>query len=758
MFEPLAGALSDQAPEVREKAAIWLGRLKDSRAFEPLMGAMNEKSGAVRAAAVRSLGWLGDARAVKPLLDALSDDEFVQQEANQALIELGDPEPETRLSTAISSSSLGLRLAAALDLANRHDRRALAPLADVLTQSWDGMKYDHKERKSAIEGLLKFRDADAVPALLFAVGDDDFEVKVVANQALIALGDPQPFERLSRVIEFRHIDEKAALRQAYQRTEPNPEDAKRWMAEDLELRLEAVKALGKSGDLRGIPLFLEVLDSGNEEMRETANQALIDLGDPEPYDRLAKLIRYPGQLGASAAAQLAERGGVCAIEILSRALTDDDPEVKLKAASWLITLSDAPKFDALLILLYDGETWQRKKAAEALGALGDLRAVRPLLGRLCDPDREVRDTASTALMELGDPEPEKHRAVLREQQHDHAIEVLEDWEASGELESIHAVRTLCQLGDPDASSVLKRVMRQWPSDDLAYEVIVALGKLGDPSAIHMLMKPMVDEDAWSVLRGAAEQAVTDIVNKERESGLGYLLEELQYGESVQIAAARLLGELGDESVVEDLKGLTQEEDFNVRAAAEKALQRLESRGISVGTRTELTLRNRIELAGVIQSIELPEGWSEITLDHDSLSQYSVRSFSSPDAPEVLVKVVLRLCKLHLTVGANLAACLSHERTLDQKELDGIIAVLGILGDPKAFMSFTASVEGVNGQKVVWLRGNLANEPYTVNVCFARSASDEYRVEEFWCIAPNALWSRYEPLFATITRSIEWNSG
>ena len=582
MFEPLAGALSDEDPEVREKAAIWLGRLKDSRAFEPLMGAMNDKSGAVRAATARSLGWLGDARAVKPLLDALSDDEFVQQEANQALIELGDPEPETRLSTAISSSSLGLRLAAALDLANRHDRRALAPLADVLTQSWDGMKYDHKERKSAIEGLLKFRDADAVSALVFAIGDDDFEVKIAANQALIELGDPQPFERLSRVIEFPHIDEKAALRQAHQRTEANLEDAKRWMAEDLELRLEAVKALGKSGDLRGIPLFLEALDSRNEEMRENANQALIDLGDPEPYDRPAKLIQYPrSQLGRSAFAQLADRGGVHAIEILSRALTNNDPEVKLNAASALITLSDAPKFDALLILLYDGDTWQRKKAAKALGALGDLRAVRPLLGLLCDDDREVRDTASTALMDLGDPEPEKHRVVLREQQHDHAIEVLEDWEASGELESIHAVRTLCELGDPDASSILERVMEESPSDDLAYEVIVSLGELGAPSTIHTLMKTMVDEDAWSGLREAAEQAVIDIVNKERESGLSYLLEELQYGEPVQIAAARLLGELGDQSVVEDLKGLTQEEDCNVRAAAERALQKLESRGIKI---------------------------------------------------------------------------------------------------------------------------------------------------------------------------------
>ena len=246
------------------------------------MGSVMDKHSEVRESAVRSLGALGDSRAVQPLFDALSDqDAFVRNKANQALIRLGDPEPETRLSIAISSNSPDLRLAAALDLANRHDRRARAPLADVLTQSWDGIKRAHVARKSAIEGLLKFRDTDAVPALLFAVGDDDFEVKVAANQALIELGDPQPLERLSRVIEFLHVDEKAELRQASYRYEyrlNHEAMAKRWIAEDRELRCEAIKALGKLGDPRGIRLLLEALDSRNEEMRKGSQPSADRLG------------------------------------------------------------------------------------------------------------------------------------------------------------------------------------------------------------------------------------------------------------------------------------------------------------------------------------------------------------------------------------------------------------------------------------------------------------------------------------------------
>jgi hypothetical protein len=267
---------------------------------------------------------------------------------------------------------------------------------------------------------------------------------------------------------------------------------------------------------------------------------------------------------------------------------------------------------------------------------------------------------------------------------------------------------------------------------------------------------LVEEETWSGLREAAEQAVIDIVSKERESGLSYLLEELElWWPPRLIAAARLLGELGDESVVEGLKGLTEEENINVRAAARRALRKLGSRGISVGTVTEPTSGNRIEFAGVIASIDIPEGWRETWSDLDF-----AQTFSSPDDPEVQVTVVRKpRGKLPSSVETNLTACLSHEHVLNPRELHGINTGTGMeyLTDPKSFRFCSAGVEEINGRKVICVKVFRATLPCTINVYLVRSPSDAWPIEEIWCEAPTALWSQYEPLFATVTRSIEWKS-
>ena len=49
----------------------------------------------------------------------------------------------------------------------------------------------------------------------------------------------------------------------------------------------------------------------------------------------------------------------------------------------------------------DSDTWQRARAADALGELGDMEAVPPLTKALKDPDELVRQSAARALGVLG---------------------------------------------------------------------------------------------------------------------------------------------------------------------------------------------------------------------------------------------------------------------------------------------------------------------------------------------------------------------
>lgn len=45
----------------------------------------------------------------------------------------------------------------------------------------------------------------------------------------------------------------------------------------------------------------------------------------------------------------------------------------------------------------------REDAADALGEIGDARAVEPLIAALGDPDDDVREAAAEALGNIGDP-------------------------------------------------------------------------------------------------------------------------------------------------------------------------------------------------------------------------------------------------------------------------------------------------------------------------------------------------------------------
>ena len=74
--------------------------------------------------------------------------------------------------------------------------------------------------------------------------------------------------------------------------------------------------------------------------------------------------------------------------------------VQERAAEALGKLGDARAVEPLLARLEDEYEWVRERAAEALGKLGDVRAVEPLLARLEDEERLVRDRAHKSLIAI----------------------------------------------------------------------------------------------------------------------------------------------------------------------------------------------------------------------------------------------------------------------------------------------------------------------------------------------------------------------
>ena len=128
------------------------------------------------------------------------------------------------------------------------------------------------------------------------------------------------------------------------------------------------------------------------------------LGRTAAGDRTEQLIDIllhgsPAIQGAAAEA-LGYVGDPRAVGPLLLFLHDSSDELREIAVEALGRIGHASAFDRVLGVLSDENEWVRRAAAEALGALGDHRAVEPLSAALKDENTVVQDAAFDALKKL----------------------------------------------------------------------------------------------------------------------------------------------------------------------------------------------------------------------------------------------------------------------------------------------------------------------------------------------------------------------
>jgi HEAT repeat protein len=230
-------------------------------------------------------------------------------------------------------------------------------------------------RREAAWALGRLGDQRAVPALMQALKDKDWKVRKYAAWALGELGDRRAVPALSQALE----------------------DILFW-----PVREAVAMALGKLGDY-GFSALLQALKYGSPNVRKTAAYALGRLGEPRAVPALMQALKDKDWNGREAAAEaLGELGDKRAMPALIQALKEDwGWWVRESAAKALSKLGDPGRL-ALIQALKDEDENVRKAAAEALGELGDRRAVPALIQALKDEDGSVRGAAAWALGKLGD--------------------------------------------------------------------------------------------------------------------------------------------------------------------------------------------------------------------------------------------------------------------------------------------------------------------------------------------------------------------
>jgi HEAT repeat protein/cyclophilin family peptidyl-prolyl cis-trans isomerase len=405
--QPLVAKLSDSDPDVREMAAFALGLIGDGSAVTPLTTAMTDASPIVRGRAAEALGLIDakekdqvspDSRrevgaaigrmvteyAKSPAVSSMTADDEKwpappEAEAFRlgiyALVRLGTYEPLAAAVLDAGGQPVVTWWPVAYALGRIEDRRAAPALLRILNAPG---KYS---AAFAARGLGVLKETAAVNPLMTIAGTAAAprEVVVSAIRALAAIGDPRASAPLVKLAAE---------------------------AEDPNVRLQAVTALGALKAADGLPVVQDLLSDPWPTMRAAALRAAASI-DLENFVLVLSGMEPDSQWTVRAA--LADVLGTLppkvALERVRSMLKDEDKRVVPSVLRAIVRLKAPDAGTLALTELKEPDFVVRSTAAGIIGELkppGGVEALREALGlAAADAAIDARASILSALAEYG---------------------------------------------------------------------------------------------------------------------------------------------------------------------------------------------------------------------------------------------------------------------------------------------------------------------------------------------------------------------
>jgi HEAT repeat protein/beta-lactamase regulating signal transducer with metallopeptidase domain len=296
---------------------------------------------------------------------------------------------------------------------------------------------------------------------------------------------------------------------------------------------------------------------------ESAVEGAMQAGVQSTWQTVVQSVVQGAVQGAATAVQTTQDGKRTGadprmVAALTAALKDSDKDVRETAMHALVQLRDPSIFEPLVQALKDPSPDVREQAAHGLGQLRDKRAVDPLMGALKDTNADVRENAVHALSQLRDP-----RAV------DALILALKDENPSVREQAAFA---LGQIRDPRATDALIGALKD-ANGDVREQAVFALGQVRDKRAAAALAALIKDTDA-----DVREQVVFALGQLRDPSAIDGLVAALRDTKpDVREQAAFALGQIRDARAVQPLISSLKDEAADVRQQAAFALGQLRDR-------------------------------------------------------------------------------------------------------------------------------------------------------------------------------------
>ena len=599
----LVAALEFDNSWARERTMALLLRAGEA-AVEPLIAALKHENLGVRFAAADALGRIGDPRAVRPLIAALGD-EYLGASAAGALGKLRDRRAVQPLLAVIRNKAPAFdKWEAAEALGHIPDRAAIKPLVEGLAgadpefrgfaaQAIDVYLSEPDALKRATEawslGYARIREsahlfgtpvppseAQVKPLMVEVSAQAEAMQAAVAAALRTALADGNDMSRTALMFgaldygsdfEWDRVDARNVGRAAVATL------IEALKAEDASVRAGAAVALGKIGDASAVRPVAALLRDKKPGVRIRAARALAELGDQRACKPLiAALRRMPipvevkgyrcgnqpdpeWEPASHAAWALGKLKAAEAVEPLIRALAQGDGYYKAYVGEALGRIGD-PRAIQPLIALFRGESgaWgcTHSFASGALARLG-APAVGPLIEALKEENTEI--DASGALQEIGEPALEPLMELFR---------------SGGEKTRNMAGRTLAKIKSPRVVPWLVQFLKDG-NKELRSAAIESLRNTKDPGIVEPLLAVAENRQKDEEIRTDAIRAVLAVPDKRAIGPLTRLLLNETSDLLVQNAAWALAYMPGAEPVETLLECLKSNRDPMRRTAAAHGL-------------------------------------------------------------------------------------------------------------------------------------------------------------------------------------------
>jgi HEAT repeat protein len=514
---PLVALLQDPDPALRIQVALALGDRQTAGAVDALLDALKDPDVNVRFHAIEALGRMRAADAVDGLADvAESGDFFLVFPAVDALARIRDARVVPRLIPLLRNADITEPVADALG--ELGGAEAVAPLVRVLNTSGPAAPitralariYERYEQRYAGGALIveEFQNAILPPGsqrILDAVAQTSGDDLPALVTVLGWLRGPAVERALAHLLG--HAAVRSTVIEAIVRQDVSGGIVEilleQLRADDADVRLAAITALGRLGDRRATAALARLLGGSRAEVVATA-AAMARIGDASAFESLLPLLSH-----ADAAVRQAAIGALNSLghpEMAGRVaslLASDDPHVRESAVRIAGYFGYPECVDTLIARTDDADENVRRAAVEHLPFLDDPRTSAQLTRALADPSSRVRAAAAQAWSHV---EARHAREPL--------LAALRDADA---WVRYYAVRSLGELREAAATAHLSAMAATDPAMQVRIAALETIGAIGGTGAAGILL-PYVDNGPAD-LAGAALRALGAVCDQDAAAAL-----------------------------------------------------------------------------------------------------------------------------------------------------------------------------------------------------------------------------------------------